>query len=185
MKKVNNIFILFFLISFSASLLLTMAPVSAQPYGVGKYDANVPYGGQTSLTIATNGNVTVPITLTSGGTLNTATSVVTVSSGDVVGYKLYVRALTSSNLSTVTLKTIPASSNVTGLPLSNDTWGYNTDASTNFLGMTTTDALIRSLTGPATSGDVTTVTYGLKLDYKTVPGTYTTNIIYTAVPQTT
>lgn len=185
MKKVNRILIAFFLIPLSANFLISMTPVFAAPYGVGLYDANVPYGGQTSLTISTDGNVTVPITLSNNGTLSTATSAVTVTSTDVVGYKLYIRALTSSNLSTVNLNTIPASANVTPAALAADTWGYNTDASTNFLGMKTTDALIRSLTGPASTGDVTTVTYGLNLDYKTVPGTYTTNIIYTAVPQTT
>ncbi|MEP6710429.1 MAG: hypothetical protein ABJA64_01795, partial [Candidatus Saccharibacteria bacterium] len=34
----------------------------AQPYGKGLYNENVPYGGQTALSIATNGNVSIPIT---------------------------------------------------------------------------------------------------------------------------
>lgn len=186
MKKVNNIFIKFLLIFVSASFLLTVPPVFASPYGAGKYDASVPYGGQTSLTISA-ANVLIAAVPSSGGTLSTSTNTVTVSSTDVTGYKLYVNALGSTSLTSVA-GSIPASSNVTGAALSTDTWGYNTDASTNFLGMTTAAALIKTFVGPAapgTGGDATTVTYGVKLDLTKPAGSYSTTILYTAVPQTT
>lgn len=79
---------------------------------------------------------------------------------------------------------IPASSNGTETPLSTNTWGYNTDGSNNFLGMTTSQALIKTGTGPFVSGDNTTVTYGVLVDNTEPAGDYTTNVVYTAVPQT-
>lgn len=158
--------------------------VSAQPYGIGLYNENVPYGNQTSLSIATSGNVTIPnITPTSGGTLGTGTSTVTVTSTDVVGFKLYVRSLTSTNMNNLGA-TIPASANGSPAALAADTWGYNTNASTNFVGMTLSDVLIKSITGPASTGDGTTFTYGMNVDLVKPAGNYTTSVIYTAVPQT-
>ncbi len=181
MKKTIHYFSLFLAI---VSLLVFVPATFAQPYGMGLYDSNVPYGNQTSLSIATSGNVTIPnITPTTSGVLGTGTSTVTVTSTDVVGYKLYVRSLTSTNMTNLG-SNIPASANGSPAALAVDTWGYNTDASTNFVGMTLSDVLIKSLTGPASTGDVTTFTYGLKVDLAKAAGNYTTSVIYTAVPQT-
>jgi len=169
-------------------LLLTLvcsvgSTALASPFGAGKFGANVPFGGQTSLTIATTGNVTIPVTPTDSGTLATGTSTVTVTSTDVVGYKLYIRALSNTNLVNGG-STLPASGNVTPAALSVNTWGYNTDASTNFAGITLSNVLIRTGNGPFESGDQTTVTYGLKIDNSKPAGNYSSSIIYTAVPQT-
>ena len=155
----------------------------AQPYGKGIYDANVPYGNLTSLSIATSGNVTIPITPTNSGVLATGTSTVTVTSTDVMGYKLYIRALSSSSMDNLGTP-LPASANVTPAALAVDTWGYNTDASSNFVGITLNDLLIHAITTPASSGDITTVTYGIKLDFAKPAGQYTASVVYTAVPQT-
>ena len=157
--------------------------VSASPFGAGVYGANVPYGGETSLTIATDGNVNVSVTPSDSGTLASANSVVTITSTDVVGYKLYVRALTSTNL-TNGASTLPASGNGSPAALAVNTWGYNTDASSDFVGMTLSDVLIRNRTGPYSSGDATTVTYGVKVDNSKSSGSYSTTVVYTAVPQT-
>lgn len=153
---------------------------SAQPFGVGVYNANVPFGGETSLTIATDGNLSVNVTPNS-----TATTVsnVTVTSSDVVGYKLYIRALTSTDLSG-TGGNIPASANVSPGGLATNTWGYNTDNSSDYIGITSSDVLLKSVTGPYVSGDLTQVYYGVKVDYTKPAGTYSSTIIYTAVPQT-
>ena len=156
----------------------------ASPYGVGVYGANVPYGSQTALSISTNGNVSIPITPTTSGVLATGTSTVTVTSTDVKGFKLYIRALTNTNMNNLGAL-LPASANGTPAALATNTWGYNTDASNNFVGLTLTDTLIRSITVPASSGDATTVTYGMKLDLAKPAGNYVTTVIYTAVPQTT
>ena len=157
---------------------------NAQPYGVGIYNENVPYGDETSLSIATNGNISIPITPDAGGTLGTGTSTVTVTSTDVKGYKLYIRALTSTNMDNLGAP-IPTSLNVSPAPLAVNTWGYNNDASTNFIGISLTDALLRSVTVPVSSGDSTTVTYGVNIDLSKPAGNYAASIIYTAVPQTT
>lgn len=158
--------------------------VSAQPFGVGVFDANVGFGSQTNISIATGGNVAIYITPSGSGTLGTGSSSVTVTSTDVVGYKLYLRALTSTNLTNGSYD-IPASSNVAPGALSVDTWGYNVDGSSNFVGITGSDTLIKSATGPYSSGDTTTFTYGLKVDNAKPSGSYATTVMYTVVPQTT
>jgi hypothetical protein len=163
--------------------ILGALPVAAQPYGLGKYDANVPYGSATALTIGTTGNVSIQVTPTDTGTLGTAINTVTVTSTDVVGYMLYIRSLSSTNMANGA-STLAASANVAGAPLVSNTWGYNTDASSSFVGMTTSDALIKSGTGPFSSGDNTAVKYGVKVDNSEPAGSYTTTVVYTAVPQT-
>ncbi len=157
--------------------------VNAAPYGRGIYNENVPYGSETSLTIGTSGDTTIQISPTDAGTLGTNTSDVTVTSTDVVGYKLYIRSTTSTDM-TNGASTIPASANVSPAPLATNTWGYNSDASSNFTGTTLLDNLIATRTGPYTSGDLTTFTFGVKIDNSKPAGNYTTSVIYTAVPQT-
>jgi hypothetical protein len=155
----------------------------AQPFGTGKFGANVPYGSQTSLTISTSGDVTISVTPTDAGTLGTASNTVTVTSTDVVGYQLYINSLSTTNM-TNGAYTLPASANGVAGALSSDTWGYNTDGSTNFVGMTTSQVLIKDGVGPFGSGDNTTVTYGVKVDNAKPAGNYSTTVVYTAVPQT-
>lgn len=155
----------------------------AQPFSKGKFGANVAFGSQTSLSIATTGNVTINMTPTSGAILGTATNTVTVTSTDVVGYKLYIMANSSSNLVNGS-NNIPASSNITPAVLATNTWGYNIDGSSNFAGITTSNVLVKSATGPYTAGDNTTFTYGAKLDITQPSGTYLTTVNYTAAPQT-
>lgn len=193
MKKVNNIFITFFFIFIATGTVLMFTPVSAAPYGIGVYDAVVPYGNQTSLTINAS-NVTISAQASSAGQLSTASNAVTVYSTDVHGYKLYLNAASSASLTRALGGTIPASANTFSSPaaLATNTWGYNTDASTNFIGVITTPILVTSFitnfsgpSAPSVGGSVTTVTYGVKLDYTEPAGTYSTNIMYTAVPQTT
>jgi len=155
----------------------------AQPYGAGKYDINAPYGGETYLAISTDGNISVPVSPTSSGVLATGTSNVTVTSTDVIGYKLYIRALNDTNMNNLGAL-LPASANGSPAPLAVNTWGYNLDASSNFVGIALSDALIRSTTTPVPSGEITTITYGMKLDLGKPAGNYSVQVIYTAVPQT-
>ena len=178
MKKTIVLLIVIFLTSIS---LQTYS--FAQPYGKGKYGIDVPYGSQTSLSIATNGDISIGITPTEAGALATGSSQVTVTSTDVVGYKLYIRALSDTNMDNLG-SLLPASTNVTAAALAVDTWGYNTDASNNFIGMTSSDALIKSTAAPVKNGEITTITYGLKLDMAKPAGKYSTSVIYTATPQT-
>lgn len=170
------------LITILLAALGSAATVSASPYGVGKYNENVPYGGQTELTIATSGNLTIDVA--PDGTLHTGTSTVTITSTDVTGYKLYLRDSDGVTNLVNGSNTIPASANVIAAALAVNTWGYNIDASINFVGITSSDVLLRDRTGPYTSGDVTTVTYGVKVDSSKSGGDYSDTVVYTAVPQT-
>lgn len=180
MKK-TILFIIIILSIILSSELTTIS--SAQPYGKGVYDVNVPYGSQTSLSISTDGDVNIPITPTTTGVSATGTSQITVTSTDVMGYKLYIRALNSTDMNNLGTA-LPASSNGTPDALATNTWGYNTDASTNYVGITLSDVLIRSISVPASSGDITNVTFGIKLDLAKPAGNYVASVVYTAVPQT-
>ncbi|MDB5161782.1 MAG: hypothetical protein JWM52_290 [Candidatus Saccharibacteria bacterium] len=172
-------------ISVSAIVLSGSYSVYAQPYGMGLYNADVPYGGATQMSLATGGAITIPITPNTSGVLGTNSGTVTVTSEDVVGYKLYIRALSNSNLTTPLGAVLGASSNVTALPLATNTWGYNTSGSTtNFIGATTSDQLVKTQTGPYKNGDITTFTYGVKVNLAKPAGNYSTTILYTALPQT-
>lgn len=174
--------------------VLALSTISnAQPYGVGLYDENVPYGSETSITISINavgGNVAIPtITPISGGALGTATNTVTITSTDVIGYKLYIGADDSTDMDNLGAS-LPTSANAYGNPATNplavNTWGYNVDGSVvNFCGMPLDSSrqLIKTVTTPATNDD-TTITYGMKIDTAKPAGNYTVDVVYTAVPQT-
>jgi len=165
-------------------LSLTCSSISlAQPYGKGIYNSDIPYGNQTSLTISTDGNVSISITPTTNGTTATGTSSVTVTSTDIMGYKLYIRGLDSTNMNNLG-DLLPASLNSFPATLATNTWGYNLDASGNFTGIKLTDTLIHSISTPAKNSDITNITYGAKIDLAKPAGNYTTTIVYTAVPQT-
>lgn len=165
-----------------ASIVFTTT-ISAQPYGTGVYNSALPYGDETSLSISTNGNVLIPITPTVDSNIGKATSIITVTSTDVVGYKLYIRSLTNTYLENGGFQ-IPASLNVTLQALTPNTWGYNTDNSDSFLGITNSDVLIKATSYPTPSGENTNVTFGVNIDLSKASGNYSTGVIYTAVPQT-
>jgi hypothetical protein len=69
--------------------------------------------------------------------------------------------------------------------LATNTWGYNTNASANFVGLTTSNVEIKDFLGPARLGEDTTVTYGVMLDFAKRAGSYSATVLYTATPQTT
>jgi hypothetical protein len=164
--------------------LLSIAPsVAASPFGQGVFGAHVPFGSLTSLSISLGGNVNLSLT-PSGSTLTGSGShTITVTSTDVVGYSLYIYSAGSTNMTNGT-DTIAASGNGSLAPLSTNTWGYNTDGSTNYKGITTTPTLLKTATGPYESGDNTTVKYGVVTNFSKSTGNYTTSVTYTAVALT-
>ena len=107
--------------------LVTTSVSYAQPYGKGIYNEIVPYGNQTSLSISTSGDINIPITPTTNGTLGTANSVVTVTSTDVKGYKLYIRSLNHSYMENFGAQIPTQPSQFTGELLSANSLGYNAD----------------------------------------------------------
>ncbi len=184
--SINNIMnykLILSLITIIAIAFVVDFTALAAPYGEGKYDANVPYGGETSLSISAGAAINLSISPSPTGTLASSSGTVTVYSTDVVGYKLYIRAVGSTNM-VQGGSSIPASSNVSLAPLAINTWGYNVNASSDYLGITTSDALLKDATGPFSAGDATQVYYGLNLDRTKPAGSYSSNVMYTAVPET-
>ena len=164
--------------------LMLQGVASAQPFGVGKFGENVPFGSQTSISIALSNSADIALTPSGGTFSGTGSHAVTVTSTDVVGYDLYVNTTAGTAMTNGT-DNVPASANGTAGPLATNTWGYNTTGSTtNFLGMTAAQQLINNGTGPFTSGVATNVTYGALIDITKSAGTYSVDVTYTAVGRT-
>lgn len=163
-----------------ASLSLFEGIAGASPFGAGLFGEDVPFGSETSISITTSGNVAI-ITSPSGSTFNGQGShTITVTSTDVVGYELYIKNTSSTNMSNGT-DTIPTSGNVAPAALAMNSWGYNTTGSTNYVGMSLSDTLIKDRTGPYKNGDNTPVTYGILANTTKSSGTYLLGVTYTAV----
>lgn len=173
------------IIGLSMLALLVIAPLThASPFGQGVFGADVPFGSVTSIAVNLGGNVSLSLTPDSPTTMKaTASQAITVTSTDVVGYKLYARAASSANLVNGSA-VIAASGNSTPAALAINTWGYNTTGSTtNFMGMTTQNALVKDADGPYKNGDTTTLTYGVYADTTKDAGTYQTQVVYTVVAE--
>lgn len=166
---------------FLLSMLLAIpSVVSASPFGQGVFGADVPFGSATSIAIALGGNVNLSLVPDTQNFSATGSHTLTVTSTDVVGYNLYVYGPNGTNMSNGT-STIPASANVTPAPLTTNSWGYNTDGSSNFIGMTTHPALIKAASGPYKNGDPTAITYGVVTPLTTGSGQYNVSVVYTVV----
>lgn len=153
----------------------------ASTFGAGVFGANVPFGSLTSVSIALSNNVAITMAA-SGGTLKgTGSHSITVTSTDVVGYDLYINATAATSMNNGS-STIPASANTAVAPLSLNSWGYNTNGSTtDFRGITATQSLINSGTGPFSEGVVTPISYGALIDMNKASGVYAVDVTYTAV----
>lgn len=156
--------------------------VSASPFGWGEFGADVPFGANTSLSIALGGNVDLNLAPSGQNFTATDSHTVTVTSTDVVGFKLYAYTPGSSDMVNGS-ETIPASSNGSPAPLAVNSWGYNTDASSNFMGLGTIPKLLKDTSGPATNGDDTTVTYSVLTSNTKGAGSYSVAVTYTAVAE--
>lgn len=154
----------------------------ASPFGQGTFGADVPFGSITSLSINLGGDVSLSLVPDTGNLRGVGSHTITVTSTDVVGYQLFVRSTSSTNLVSGS-STIPASGNSTAAALAINSWGFNTDGSSNFVGMTTTPYLLKDTTGPSKNGDNTTVTYSAYTTTSQPAGVYTTSVTYTAVAE--
>jgi hypothetical protein len=152
----------------------------ASPFGQGYFGSNSPFGAETSITISLGSGANLSLTPSGANFYGTASSSVTVSSTDVNGYNLYIYSAGSSSLAHGSTS-IPASANTTESALATNTWGYNTDASSNFIGPTTSPVLLTSSSGPNVSGTTTTITFGALTSIITAEGVYTGNVTFTAV----
>lgn len=154
----------------------------ASPFGQGVFSADVPFGAGTSMSISLGGDVQLNVADIGGGVFaGTGAHTVTVTSTDVVGYRLYIYTPGSTALVNGG-DTVPASANTVPGSLATDTWGYNTTGSTsNFVGLTNTPVTIKDASGPHKNGDATTITYGVKVSSTKSAGQYSTSVVYTAV----
>lgn len=152
----------------------------ASPFGQGVFGADVPFGSDTSLTVALGSNVSLNLTPSGGNFEGTGSHVITVTTTDVVGYRLYIYA-TNTDMTNGS-EVIAASANSSPGALAVNTWGYNTTGSTtNFVGATTTPVMFKDANGPYKNGDNTTVTYGAKVSSTKGAGNYASSVVYTAV----
>lgn len=158
--------------------------VSASPFGQGEFGADVPFGSMTSISMAFSGDVAFTLTPGGGNYSGQGSHTVTVTSTDVVGYKLYALAPAGTNMTSGGGATIPASANSSPAALSINTWGFNTTGSTtNYTGMLTTPREIKDADGPYTSGDDTDVYYGAYVDITKPATSYTVEVVYTVVAE--
>ncbi len=162
--------------------ILLQQPVSAAPFGQGVFSADVPFGSLTSLSISLGGNVAMNLAPSGQNLSGSGAHTLTVTSTDVVGYRLYAYSPAGTSMTNGS-SSIPASSNSTPSALALNTWGYNTNGSSNYVGMTTTPSLIKHAIGPFKTGDATTVTYGTLTDVTKGAGNYAVNVVYTAVAE--
>jgi hypothetical protein len=162
------------------ALLFAGQTALASPFGQGVFGADIPFGSATSLSIALGSDPNISLTPSGPNFAGSANNVVTVTTTDVVGYRLYVYCPSSCDMVNGS-DTIPASGNTSAGALSVNTWGYNLDASANYLGMTTSPVVLKDANGPYKNGDATTVTYGVLAGPTKSAGEYTTSVVYTAV----
>lgn len=184
MKKltVNHVHLTLTFLALVSAVLLQQS-VYASPFGQGLFSADVPFGSQTSLAISLGSNVGIALAPSGPDFSGTGSHTLTVTSNDVIGYRLYTLSPSTTTMSlSGGTDTIPASSNSSAATLAINTWGYNTTGSTtDFIGMKTTPTLIKDAVGPYKSGDTTTVTYGALTDITKSAGAYTVDVVYTVV----
>ena len=153
----------------------------ASGFGEGVFGANVPFGSATSISIALGGDVSISLSPSGATFVGNGSHTLTVTSTDVVGYMLYARPTSGTDMVNNSA-TIPASGNSSAGPLATGTWGYNTTGSTSdFLGLPATGALLKDAIGPFKNGDNTTVTYGAVTSNTQPAGSYAIAITYTVV----
>lgn len=198
-----RLFILGVLGSFTAIAGLLIANgAQASPYGYGSY-GSCAYQ-ECSITMETDSTVSLPVTPTDSGVYTIAEDVVEVTTNSSEGYTLQ---LASASLSENGLvgddDTIETSSGTTASPvtLASNRWGFRVDGFDGFgMGPTTpvtnqsSSALtfagiplsgspitINTTSEEATSGDSTSVWYGIHVNNSVPAGTYTATVVYTAV----
>ncbi|MCL2037789.1 hypothetical protein FWG95_02180 [Candidatus Saccharibacteria bacterium] len=155
-----------------------------------------------TISVTSGATVTLNVTPTASGSITTASDTVTVTTNDSNGYTLTLATSGASNALVGTPSgTIAASAGTMAAPvtLAADTWGYRVDGVGGFGAGPTTAVnnqateshswaavpvsgsadTINTTTG-ATSGENTTVWYGLNATTAKAGGVYTNTVVYTA-----
>ena len=198
-------FILTSLAALGSLLLLCLLadfPASALNYGSGTYGA-CQYG-TCGITISSNGNVSLNVTLSPSGNCTIQKDVVTVTTDDSSGFTLTLIDNSADNSLISGANSISATSASQASPatLGTNRWGYRVDGLGSFgsgptsaqsnissssltfaaVPLSTSSADTIATTNTAAGSEVdTNVWYGVCADTSTHSGTYTSQVTYTAV----
>ena len=138
--------------------------------------------------------VTMAIDPTSGGTFQQTTADLAISTNNPTGYDLYLSAADGDNILRNenpsvqnTINTInPTTNGVTSTTMSNNTWGYNLSGGSSIQTPDTYNAVpidgtiaLDSTTAPSTTNY--NLTFGAKVDTNIASGTYSSEVIISAV----
>ncbi|MBR3135090.1 hypothetical protein IKG54_00800 [Candidatus Saccharibacteria bacterium] len=176
--------------------------------GTDTTDVNVSIEGAWTVSVSSSGTLGLNLTPNSSGILSTVTDNVNVYTNTPNGYQLYLNSTSGStdiynnnvldqngnlanNLPSGTnTNHFVATSGTKASPstLTNNTWGYSLSSSpTTFskveLTSTSLDSLISTGSKTTGAGDNLPVTYGFMADTKLTPGTYSTQVTYTAIAE--
>lgn len=183
---------------FVASLLLVPVLVSAQS---DTEDTIINAVIGSTISITTSGTVNLNVTPTLAGSATSAADTVTVATNNSGGYNLTLEDVDADTDLVSGSDTIGAHAGTFASPstLDNNSWGYRVDGAGTFgAGPTSAQNNQANLSGTwagvaangsahtlkstasPTSGDVTSVWYGVKADTSNPDGTYTDTVLYTA-----
>lgn len=155
-----------------------------------------------TISMTTSGTVGISLTPTSGGVVSSSSDAVSVTTNAKNGYTLKLADADATTTLANGAETITAHTGTYAVPtaLGTNSWGYRIvgqggfgptaySAETNAGSSTSTwagvpasgsDTTIKTTASKATSGDPTTVWYGVKADNSLSSGTYTDTVTYTA-----
>lgn len=182
--------------------LTFLSSVAAGTFGSGTFGTC--QFGSCSITLATNGAVSLDITPTPSGRCTTQSDSVLVTTDNSSGYTLTISSSTENTNLLNGSETIAASSATVISPtaLANNRWGFRVDGQAGFgsgpttaatnatpsgltyagiVPSTSTAATLKVTDAPATPSDATTVWYSVCADTDTVSGSYGAEAMYTAV----
>jgi hypothetical protein len=179
------------------------AAYSSGTYGSSTY-GSCDYGLVCSISLADNGNVSLNVTPTLAGSCTIQSDSASVLTDDANGYTLTLTASTTNTSLVNGGHTIPAvgGDRTTPVALAKNTWGYRVDSvggfgagpttaksnvamsSTNFAAVQPSNLagdIIASTASQADPAVSTTVWYGVCADTTVPSGSYSTQVMYTAV----
>lgn len=191
------------LLATAGVITLAWQPAQALTYGSGAYGTCQ----FSTCSISLSSSETVSIDVTPSGAATSCTiqsSSVSVGTASSTGYSLSLAGASETTALIDGDESIPATSGTLDTPaaLTANTWGYRiddigdfgsgpTEAAANqpipeltFAGVpssTSPDPIVTVTTTPATNPEVTTVWYGVCVNAETASGTYSSEVVYTAV----
>ncbi len=175
---------------FGFLLINTLAPINLSDAVERVLEVKVNNSSVLSLELNTNA-LNFNITPTSAGYFESKKVTATVTTNSSAGYELYMSSDDNANamISLTSESTIASDFNsaVTSATMASNEWGYGTD-NTNFskIPLLNSPAQLRNLDHAPSSAEKTNdVYFGMKIDTALSSGTYTKNIMFTAVAHAT